>query len=173
MVVCPYCLSTNIIWDSFYGSVVCSSCGIVLAENLIDDGRSSFYADDEEGLVQKSLERQLRLKLKHRETRPDPLASPINKKALEVLKRNREVYEILVEVSKHPKIKSRKLRMRVALALYLYLRTLGYLKSKAIAEASRRAGVSARCLERVIKEREIMVVLEKLFFSETIKTLEG
>jgi transcription initiation factor TFIIIB Brf1 subunit/transcription initiation factor TFIIB len=35
------CGSTRIVWES--GSVVCSTCGAVLEENVIDDGGAYYY----------------------------------------------------------------------------------------------------------------------------------
>lgn len=168
MIKCPYCLSSTLVWDSFYGSVVCPSCGAVLAESLIDDSLP-LLRSRAESRSRRSLERPLRLELEHEEARPDPLVSPINKRALEVLRKSREVYEILVEISRHPKVKHRKLRVRVALALYLYLRLQGYPKSKAVAEASKKAGVSARGLEKMVKERGTMMALEKALLSKQLK----
>ncbi|MEM1927288.1 MAG: TFIIB-type zinc ribbon-containing protein [Acidilobaceae archaeon] len=171
MARCPYCSSTSLVWDEFYGNVVCSSCGAVVAEHLLDDRPQ--YAENETRQARRE-QRALRgLPRLLEEARADPLASVVNKKALGVLRSSREVYEILVEITKHPLLKPRKLRVRVALALYLYLRLSGYSKSRAVKEASRKAGASERSLEKTIRAwREVVIALEHRISSKQLKLLE-
>lgn len=172
---CPYCSSPSLVWDSFYGSIICSSCGAVVAESLIDESAPlSNVAETREPPARSRGSLRLLERVLDQRAACDPLSSPVNKKALEVLRSSREVYEILVEISRYSRVKTRKLRVRIALALYLYLRIQGYSKSRALAEASRRAGASAKSLERILRsEKALVYALESELFLKRLKPGEA
>ena len=77
------------------------------------------------------------------------VGSIVNLRALSIVSRYSVVRQILNLVDSNPILKARTVRGRVAVALYLTYRALGYSKSKSKILASRACRVSPRTLEKV------------------------
>ncbi len=159
--ICRFCGSTSIVWDNVLGVAICSSCGSVVEEYSVDDGASSLPGFSV-------------VKARGKRASRAPVApvlwleSPVNKKALNLIRGSDLVREVKDLVDGVPTLKSRTLRVRVALALYLICRSLGYSKAKARLYASKAVGVSERSVASVeakhpiVEGRLLAVVREKL-----------
>jgi len=79
------------------------------------------------------------------------IASLVNSRALELLSGYRVVRLALNLVDSDPVLKARTTRGRVAIALYIVYRALGYSKTRSKLLASKACRVSMKSLERVEK----------------------
>ena len=77
------------------------------------------------------------------------VSSIVNLRALSIVSRYGVVRRVLNLVDSNPVLKARTVRGRIAVALYLTYRALGYSKSKSRILASRACRVSPRTLEKV------------------------
>jgi transcription initiation factor TFIIIB Brf1 subunit/transcription initiation factor TFIIB len=147
--ICRFCGSESLVWDHGAGFVVCASCGSVIGE-LVDDGvpfsrftlkpRRSRFSARFSGLKFEGGGSFDRLSL---------LNTHVNSRALSVLSSYPLVRLALELVDSSPLLKARTLRGRVAIALYLVHRSLGFSKSRSRILASRALRVSPRTIERV------------------------
>ncbi|MDM7275788.1 MAG: TFIIB-type zinc ribbon-containing protein [Thermoprotei archaeon] len=147
--ICRFCGSTAIVWDSVLGVTVCSSCGSIVEENAVDDGASSLHGF---GVVKA----RGRLASRAPAVLGSRLESPANRRALNLIRGSSVVREVKALVDGVPTLKSRTLRVRVALALYLICRSLGYSKAKSRLYASRAVGVSERSVASVEAKHPIV-----------------
>ncbi len=142
--MCPCCGSTRIIVDAQNGSLVCQDCGCVIEEGLIDDynpGRK----EEEEMYPRKR--RIVGKPLPPGDTsswgaRIINLAKMLGGDPPDNVKR---IADSL------PRVISVRSRTKLALAYYIYERSEGNSKTRAIAIASKKTGLSKRSLERIIR----------------------
>jgi transcription initiation factor TFIIIB Brf1 subunit/transcription initiation factor TFIIB len=182
MLYCSWCGSQRLAWIE-EGYVVCQSCGTIVSGL---QGVAEEPSRAQLGHVQ----RVKRLARRVAEDRgflgsPPPSApgqgagSPppgavlawrrsgarfflANRRARDLLRSNTRLSFIAGLVNGDPLLKARSLRTRVALAMYLDLRSRGYSKKRSLRMASLLAGSSESSLERVIsKYRDRIEILEK------------
>jgi len=178
VLACTWCGSQRLAWME-EGYIVCQSCGSVVSSN--------HYIEEAEARRPAHAYRVRRLARRMRvaghpwlwghagpvrarggaETkaaglgfrRPGGLA---NRKAEKLLNSSSRLSFIASLVDCDPLLKARALRTRVALAVYLELRSRGYSKRRSLRIASSLTGSSETTLERVIsKYRDRIEILER------------
>jgi transcription initiation factor TFIIIB Brf1 subunit/transcription initiation factor TFIIB len=157
--ICRFCGSDNLIWDHGVGYVVCASCGSVV-EELLDDGVRFSSSPALKPRFSAGFH-SFRFKGGGSVDRFSLITSLINSRALNILSSYPVVRFALELVDSNPVLKARTLRGRVALALYLVYRALGYSKSRSRVLASRALRVSPKTIERVERwNKSVLGVLE-------------
>lgn len=147
--ICRFCGSTAIVWDNVLGVTVCSSCGSIVEEHAVDDGVSGLHSF---GVVKAKSKLASRAPV----ALGSGLDSPANKRALSLIRESSVVREVKTLVDRVPTLKSRTLRVRVALAIYLICRSLGYSKAKSRLYASRAVGIPERSVAGVEAKHPIV-----------------
>ena len=173
---CYWCGSARLAWSE-EGYIVCQSCGSIVSESSIDERLPTWQRRRAGQGVARRASGRLRTrriveKLVKRAGRSlgvalgSPrrllLATMVNRKAESLLQSSDRLSFIASLVDSDPVLKARSLRTRVALAVYLDLRSRGYGKRYSIERASILAGSSRSTLERTIsKYRDRIEILQR------------
>ena len=122
-VKCPYCGSSNLIWDNKSGDIICAVCGSVIDKIYCES------ADIEEEIVIASSEvfKKHREQLKKiKETREKKMViyngSLIKESSLNAMKliENNEKLLIIYDIIDNSTLKTRNIKYKLAIGLYLY-----------------------------------------------------
>ncbi len=141
---CPCCGSNRIIVDPLSGNLVCQDCGCVIEEGLIDDYNPGKKGEEERyppkrRVLGKPLPSGGTTSWGMRRIGPTKVLGgdpPDNVKRI---------------ADSLPRVISVRSRTKLALAYYIYERSEGNSKTRAIAVASEKTGLSKRSLERIIR----------------------
>ena len=188
---CPYCGSTNVIWDEERGEVVCMDCGSVIDRIYVL--REDFRVEDSRpsrsrGSVRLSKTTKEFLKLLDRVKSSKKLKGKavidttnffdyvngrrgrvkiikLSTPYLRNLEKDKDISVVLELISKFPRLKSRTDRAKVALAML----TISLVKGGSInvSEVSRVTGLSRMHVRRLVKE----LSSQKAFMTEVRKNL--
>jgi len=174
---CPYCGSTNVVWDEERGEVVCMDCGSVIDRIYVlrkdYEERSPIRSYQVRGNVGVSRATKEFMKLldnvKHNKKLrgraiidSNSFFNYINGKIGRVkiirlstpyllsIRRNQEVSQVLKLINKYPRLNSRTERAKIALALI----AISFIKERqvSVSEVSRVTGLSRMHVRRLIKE---------------------
>ncbi len=141
---CPCCGSNRIIVDPLSGNLVCQDCGCVIEEGLIDDYNPGKKGEEERyppkrRVLGKPLPSGGTTSWGMRRIGPTKVLGgdpPDHVKKI---------------ANSLPHVISVRSRTKLALAYYIYERSEGNSKTRAIAVASEKTGLSKRSLERIIR----------------------
>ncbi|WP_062662479.1 TFIIB-type zinc ribbon-containing protein [Aeropyrum camini] len=167
---CSYCGSTMLVTLHMEGTIVCSSCGAVLAENLIDDSPPPPANKGEElagpPIRRSRLPRGVRRAYRRALTRGHVVAGGrsmayTDLKALRLASADEAMAAILSRLSSIPGLARRRPRVAVGIAIYISHRLRGRSKIAALRSAARSSGASLTALERAEKayRREIESII--------------
>ncbi len=138
---CPNCGSLRIIMDPLTGTLVCQDCGTVIDDAPIDD-----YAMHPRGIHWRLRRLKVNQVLYKVDTsgwgnRPDP------KDPIKIIPKY-----IIKIASNIPKWIPIKYRTRIALAYYIYERSEGNSKNRALRIAALKSRVSSKTIERILRQ---------------------
>lgn len=140
---CPCCGSTRIIVDPQSGSLVCQDCGCVIEEGLIDDynpgGREAERYPPKRRVLGKHL------------PPGDTTSWGVRRIGLTKMLGGDPPDYVKRIADSLPHVISVRSRTKLAIAYYIYERSEGNSKTRAITIASERTGLSKRSLERIIR----------------------
>ena len=155
---CRWCGSEDLAWSHETGFIVCMSCGAVLAPIM-----EAAHKSQAEGRVrpliratmgqaeEKVMEAARRGLLVRMTRRGLVLDHPGNRKAERLLREMRELAPVYRALMEDPILKSRTLRARVGLALYIHLTLKGTPRGRALVVAAARAGTSPYTIQSIIR----------------------
>ncbi|MCE4601761.1 MAG: hypothetical protein F7C08_02655 [Desulfurococcales archaeon] len=155
---CRWCESENLAWSHETGFIVCMRCGAVLApimeatHNAQTDTLVRPLIRTSMGQAEEKIMEAARRGLLVRTTRRGlVLDHPGNRKARRVLMEMRELIPVYRALLEDPLLKSRTLRARVGLALYIHLILQGTPKGRALMIAAAKAGTSPYTIQSIIR----------------------
>ncbi len=151
---CKWCGSDKLVWRHDAGILVCAECGGVLEtlmeppDDLSIEGVYGIRVHDYERDLEKILEKGLSVEW----VKGKPIGvHPSTEKARKIAE-NLGLDAELDLIESDVILKSRPLRNRIALAIYLRLVSQGYTPGYAVREAARLAGVSEKHLRESIRK---------------------
>ncbi|MEM0491605.1 MAG: TFIIB-type zinc ribbon-containing protein [Acidilobaceae archaeon] len=161
--ICKYCGSTSIVWDEVLGIVVCTTCGSVL-QSILEYSHVSFKQKEAKRKARRLVKREDYIVATSRlitNNYKASIESISSKKALKALESSKNLRSIFSIINTNPILKARTLRVKVAIATYIYYRILGYSKRKSKLYTAKITGISIRTIDKIeSKYRKLISALE-------------
>ncbi len=159
---CPVCGSERLAWSDETGYLVCQDCGAIIEQLIAEEQRllrdqtprrvkAAEAARPLKGPLERAVEEMASRALR-RGKLLDVRAGMVRLRSLATGRpSSRAVIEALNLMRSYPQLYFRTERVRLGVAEYLTLRALGASRSRALKEAARASGASAKSIDKVVR----------------------